>query len=207
MSDAAPVAAPPLDDLVRLCAAVCLHDRERLAELAAGLAPHARAPRLRETLLQCHLFCGFPRTIAALDALSAHGLHIAGEEDPDPADPGARGAPLFDAIYGAGADGVREHLAGLDPTFARWVAEHAYGRVLSRTGLSGAERELLAVAALAATGHERQLASHARGAVRLGAAPGDVAGVLDAIAGSIDHERLVRARSVVERFARPDPRR
>lgn len=198
--------APAVEDLAGLCVAICLHDEEALAGWAARLQPFARSVELTEALLQCHLFCGFPRTIAGLDALRSHGLHLeapAGEPD---APSEARGAELFDSIYGGGADGVRAHLSGLQPTFARWVAEHAYGRVLSRPGLGGADRELLAVAMLAATGHDRQLASHARGAVRLGARPGAVAALLERVGPAIPPDRLDRARSVVERFARDEGR-
>lgn len=195
------------DDLVRLAVAVVMNDRAGLARFAQA---HGGAPSddagLRETLLQCHLFCGMPRTIAALDALKDAGLTLtpappseasAKERDRD-------GAALFDEIYGGGADAVRAHLETLDPTFARWVAEHAYGRVLARPGLDAPTRELVAVACLAATGHDRQLASHARGAVRCGATPEDVARVLEVIGPALRPDRLTRARDVVARFARAD---
>ena len=198
----------PLEALAGLAVAVVLHDKSTLRSFAGAHGAAAADARLRETLLQCHLFCGVPRTLAALDALADAGLRLAdgaasSREDADPAAPREAGAGLFDRIYGEGADDVRAHLRRLDPTFERWVAEHAYGRVLSRPGLSAAERELLAVAMLAATGHDRQLASHTRGAVRCGAAPEDVTAVLEAISVRVDPERLSRARDVVARFARP----
>jgi len=201
-------AAVPLAALAGLSVAVVLHDRAALRAFAPEHADAGADERLREALLQCHLFCGIPRTLAALDALADAGLRLAPDAgtrgaDADPEEPRRAGAAVFDRIYGDGADDVRAHLARLDPTFERWVAEHAYGRVLSRPGLDAAERELLAVAMLAATGHERQLASHARGAVRCGAAPEEVAAVLEAVAGPVDPERLSRAREVVARFARP----
>lgn len=195
------------DDLVRLAVAVVLHDRAGLARFAQAHGGDAVEDRgLRETLLQCHLFCGVPRTIAALDALREAGLTLA------PAPPsersaeerGEQGAALFDEIYGEGAEEVRKHVETLEATFARWVAEHAYGRVLARRGLDAPTRELIAVACLAATGHDRQLASHARGAVRCGASPEDVAHVLEVIGPVLRPDRLTRARDVVTRFARAD---
>jgi hypothetical protein len=51
------------------------------------------------------------------------------------------------------------------------MIEQGYGRVLTRPGLSGPVRELIAVTVLAALGWERQLVSHLLGAVRLGATP------------------------------------
>ncbi|MEC8493305.1 MAG: carboxymuconolactone decarboxylase family protein [Planctomycetota bacterium] len=195
------------DDLVRLAVAVVLHDRAMLAEFARAHGGDAvEDAGLRETLLQCHLFCGVPGTVAALDALREAGLALA------PAPPSERsteerraeGAELFDEIYGDGADAVRGHLAELESTFAGWVAEHAYGRVLARPGLDARTRELIAVACLAATGYDRQLASHARGAVRCGASPDDVAHVIEVIGPTLGPDRLNRAREIVTLFARAE---
>jgi len=72
--------------------------------------------------------------------------------------------------------------------------------VLARPGLAGDRRELLAVAALTALGQDSQLASHARGALRLGATRAELRGALDAAADLIRPERLVSARRVIERF-------
>lgn len=199
---------PDLRALAGLAVAVVLHQRPALTAFAREHADAASDERLREALLQCHLFCGVPRTIAALDALGDAGLRLADgadgpRESAETVPPLGAGAAMFDRIYGDGADAVRAHLERLEPTFARWVAEHAYGRVLARPGLDAAERELLAVAMLAATGHDRQLASHARGAVRCGASAEDATSILEAVADRIEPERLARAREVVARFARP----
>ncbi|MAF66263.1 MAG: 4-carboxymuconolactone decarboxylase [Planctomycetes bacterium] len=103
-------------------------------------------------------------------------------------------------MYGDDADEVRALLAAADPLFAAWVGEHAYGRVLSRPGLSADRRELLAVCALAALGQGRQLASHARGALRCGAAAAEVSAALDCVADLLAPAELERARAVVARF-------
>lgn len=195
------------DELVRLAVAVVLHDHAELVRFARAHGGEAVEDRgLRETLLQCHLFCGVPRTIAALDALREAGLTLSAAPPSERGieDQRAEGAALFDEIYGGGADEVRRHVQALEATFARWVAEHAYGRVLARAGLDAPTRELIAVACLAATGHDRQLASHARGAVRCGASPEDVARVLEIIGPALRPDRLTRARDVIARFARAD---
>lgn len=205
MSAPAP-ARVPVEELARLAVAVVLHDRGALRAFARTHGAASADRGVAETLLQCHLFCGVPRTIAALDTLREAGfaLDASPPEEAPPAERAARGDALFDRIYGDQHGAVRAHLARLEPTFARWVLDHAYGRVLSRPGLDAEERELVAMACLAATGHDRQLASHTRGAVRCGAAPGRCAGVLDAVAPLVDPERLARARDVVARFARPE---
>ena len=73
-------------------------------------------------------------------------------------------------------------LNALHPDLAVWIVRDGYGRVLSRPGLTARERELLAVAALAALGGlEKQLESHVRGARRVGASEAEIRAVLKAV--------------------------
>jgi 4-carboxymuconolactone decarboxylase len=188
--------------LVELFVCVVLDDRDGLARVRAA-APAGEPDRAwREAFLQAHLFAGFPRTVEAGEVLlRGGGLGAPDPDELDEAAPGA-GAALFDAIYADAAQRVRERLAAAHPLHARLVAEHAYGRILARPGLDAATRELLAVAALAVTGQERQLASHARGALRCGATAGALAGTLRQVARRLDPEPLERARDIVARFGK-----
>lgn len=186
--------------LARLGVAVVLTDREELQRLRAQARP-TRA--WREVLLQATLFAGFPRVIAAFDVLRECGG--AGAPEPFEALPGpddpAAGRALFAAIYGDAAGRVREHLVEHHPLLARWIEGHAYGRVLARDGLDAAARELVAVAMLTASGLDRQLASHARGAVRLGARPEEVLAAVEEVAELVPTTLVERAREVVRAFA------
>ena len=158
--------------------------------------------RWREAVLQVHVFAGFPRLVETYGALeSAGGL---GEVDPSELEAKtdvARGRELFERIYAGDAPAVRAKLERHHGAFARWIEEHAYGRVLARPGLSADRRELLAVAALAALGQERQLASHVRGCLRCGATRAELDAALDAIADLVQPARIEQARRIVERFA------
>lgn len=144
----------------------------------AGLGAEAA----REAMRMVHLFGGFPRAINALEAWHAAygaGSKVSPRRD-GPTGGGAspvdlsRGDRIFASIYGSSAAAVRAFLTKLDEPLATWIREHAYGRVLTRRALKTKERELLAVAALAFTGQEKQLVSHARGAMRCGASPAQV---------------------------------
>jgi len=197
-----------LDDrdrrLLRLFTAVVLGRWSAVVELRRRAPPGEPDRTWREALLQAHVFAGFPRAVEAYGVLaSAGGL---GELEPDERlgepERHARGRELFERIYGAHAERIRRVLEHGHPDFAAWIEGHAYGRVLSRPGLSPAKRELLAVAALAALGQDRQLASHARGSVRCGADGADVRAVIDAIRDLIEPERAARADEVLEHFAR-----
>lgn len=152
-----------------------------------------------------HVFAGFPRTIETFDHLSAEGG--VGTPDPDELaeDPerSALGPERFGVIYAAHTGAVQAHLVAHHPTLFDWVSGHVYGRVFGRQGLELVERELLAVAALASLGQERQLASHARGAIRCGAEPEQVKTVLEHLSDQVPESRLARARVVVEKFAKP----
>jgi len=191
--------------LVRAFASAVCGRFEVLREAARAYGVRDRA--WREMLLQVHVFAGFPRGVEVHGVLGDPAPEECDQDrelEHELADEAARrrGAQLFERIYADDAPAVRALLAGAHPDFAAWIEEHAYGRVLARPGLAADRRELLAVAALAALGQERQLASHARGALRCGATREEVEGVLDAIADLLEAERLLRAREIVARFAR-----
>ena len=190
--------------LVRLFTACVLGRWSDVRAERASAASGEPDRRWREAVLQVHVFAGFPRLVEAYEVLAeAGGLGAAdADEFHDSGEAGARGRVLFERIYADKADAVRRRLEHHNTDYARWILEHAYGRVLARPGLTADRRELLAVAALAALGQDRQLASHARGAVRCGATAEDVHATLDAIADFVDVERFERARTVVQTFAR-----
>jgi 4-carboxymuconolactone decarboxylase len=185
--------------------AIVLGRWDELAALRRAAPPGEPDRRWREALLQAHLFAGFPRVVEASEVIAqAGGL---GRPEPDELAPMgerfAEGRALFERIYAENAAEVRASLEGYHPLLARWIEGHAYGRVLSRAGLAPHVREILAVACLVALGQERQLASHVRGALRLGAAEAELEDALDAIAYLVPADVLERGRRVVERFAGP----
>jgi AhpD family alkylhydroperoxidase len=165
-------------------------------------------PLLRETLLQVHLFAGFPRTIEAFERLDE--VVSTGAFGRAPLSPSERkdgksesGLALFGRIYGAKAPGVRRHLASLHPSLERWVIGHAYGRVLGRPALSPRTRELLAVASLVALRCWKPLASHLRGALRCGAAPGEVRAAIRCAGRHVPASAARRAARIFDRLGPP----
>ena len=188
--------------LVRLSTAIVVGDWDEVRELRRAADEGKPDREWREAVLQTHLFAGFPRLVQAFGVIAEEGGlgEVAPEEVEAPALDSQRGARLFDDIYGGGADTVRELLDGYHRDFATWIAEHAYGRVLARPGLSARKRELLAVCALAALGQDRQLASHARGALRCGATLEEVEAALDCADALIPSENLSRARRIARSF-------
>jgi len=190
--------------LARFFLASVLGEWDELSRLRRSCGPGEPDRRWREALLMVHLFGGVPRQVEAATLLAAEGGLGALEDGEleDERERQERGTALFERIYAGDSVAVRTMLAKGHPQFERWVLRHAYGQVLSRPGLSADRRELLAVAALAALGQERQLAGHARGALRCGATKAEIEAVLDAIQplgdlarpGRIDAARRIVAR-------------
>ena len=191
--------------LVRLFTAAVLGRHDELVRIRRAAAPGEPDRRWREAVLQVHVFAGFPRLVETYGVLAAEGglgQPEASEFDPEPeALVRARGRSLFDRIYADDADEVRALLASHHGEFAAWIESHAYGRVLARPGLSADRRELLAVCALSALGQERQLASHVRGSLRLGATRAELDEALAAVSDLFEPGRAERAQRVLERFA------
>lgn len=137
--------------------------------------PIARSA-IEETLLQCVLFCGFPRVISAFGHLNKGWpteTEPSGGALPE-ADQIPAGDKLFQAIYGKHDAAVRGMLKSCHHELHDFVLESAYGRILSRPNLTSRARELIAAAVLAAQSQERQFAGHARGALHLGATRGEL---------------------------------
>jgi len=194
--------APKDRRLLRLSTAIVLGQWAEVRALRRAAPPGEPDRAWRECALQTHLFAGFPRLVQAFGVLEEEGG--LGRPEPEelegPAPAPERGDRLFGRIYGEDAARVSGMLAGHHGDFAAWIREHAYARVLARPGLGADRRELLACAALAALGQERQLASHARGAVRCGARPEELTAALDAVAELVEPARLEEARRIVGRF-------
>ncbi|HEX7899802.1 MAG TPA: carboxymuconolactone decarboxylase family protein [Planctomycetota bacterium] len=165
--------------LARLtAAAVRGRERDIRRELVAALAEDVDVHRLHETLLQVVPFAGYGRAInafAVLDSLRP--------DRPFRLERGtSKGDRLCRRIYGPSYGPLMRRLNALHPDLASWILRDGYGRVLSRGGLTIVERELLAVAALAALdGLEKQLESHVRGARRVGASEARIRAVLRAV--------------------------
>jgi 4-carboxymuconolactone decarboxylase len=194
--------------LARIAAAAACGRREPLAVwYRAARDAGIPAADLQEATLQVFLFAGYPRTIDAFEELR----DALGPDAPPPpaesavADPAARGRAVFEQVYGPHRDAVLRMLDALHPDFARFTLEHAYGSVLGRPFLPLADREVLAVAMLAALGLGKQLGAHVRGARRAGVSDAVLLATVAAAeeaAGPLPDARAMVTRSTAP--GRPD---
>ena len=192
--------------LLRVFTAAVLGRFGELAQLRRSAPAGEPDRRWREVALMVHVFAGVPRAVEAYGQIEAAGG--LGRPDPDELiepDPAAKtpsdGEALFARIYAESTEDVRAMLSRGHPLFARGVLDYAYGRILCRPGIRPDRRELYACAALAVMGQERQLASHARGAIRCGATQDEVLAVIEGVADLASAERMEAARLVARRFS------
>jgi 4-carboxymuconolactone decarboxylase len=138
--------------------------------LEAARASGASRVAAEETALMLVLHAGYPAALeGARVLLEAWPGRARRRREGGPADWMRRGQRLCARVYGGSYAKLRGNVERLHPDLAAWMIEQGYGRVLTRPGLSGPARELIAVTVLAAGGWERQLVSHLLGASRLGA--------------------------------------
>jgi 4-carboxymuconolactone decarboxylase len=226
-----PGGAPEVRCLALLHGAACAGRFDAvpaLLQAGATLGLPPTDPRLAETALQVVAYGGFPRAIELLTHLRrarAEASHPAATAAttataaasttrtasatrpaaPPPVDPGilaAQGRRVWDAIYKDLAEDVLASLDDLSPGFSRIVLEDAYGRLLARPGLSLAERELLAVAALALMALPAPLGSHIRGALRNGSNAPAVMDILDTCRILADPAALAVLAQAQDRLSR-----
>lgn len=160
-----------LDGLLQVQVAVATGQLNALPDgVAKAREAGGTRERCAECLLQAVLFCGFPRVITAWHLFTEAwpGPPLSGGGLP-PDEQAQAGQELFSRIYGKNTEPVQQMLTGFHQELRDFVLESAYGRILTRPGMSPMEREILAVAALAAMEQKPQLIAHGRGARRFGA--------------------------------------
>lgn len=160
--------------------------------------------KIIETLLQVHLFAGFP---ASIEGLAMFRSVYANMNDP-PSRPMSLqsrrkfGVAACRRVYGSRLDSLMVSMEKLHPDLATWMIEDGYGKVLSRRGLTLHERELISVTILAALGWDRQLHSHVIGSQNVGSNRGEIIAVMRVVRGFLPARRYSRGMMVVRKALR-----
>src|SRR3982751_6634473 len=194
-----------LDDatrrLVRTAAVIAAGDELAIRAALADASEAVRTEWVEELILQSYLFCGFPRSLNAMrEWRRLTGNAVAAEvDDGDTAEWRRRGEETCQLVYGEMYERLRVNIRGLHPELDEWMIVEGYGKVLSRPGLDLGRRELCIVAACAASGQDRQLHSHLRGALNVGVPSSVIDDALQAIVDLIGDERARSVRLLLAR--------
>jgi len=205
MMEMLPLFSDSMRALVRIAAAVAstpIAFTRRVMVEAVDVAP---VVAVEEVLLQSYLFAGFPRALNAMRAWrEVSGTHAPVVDqavgDATAVDMVRLGEQTCRKVYGHKYDALRQSVSRLHPALDAWMVTDGYGEVLSRPGLSLAERELCIVAACAASEQIPQLKSHLRGARNCGATIEDLAQTLTALTDIVTREALMAAREELNRI-------
>ncbi len=155
-------------DLVDLAAALAGGAVEAEAEALGRLEAADRLLEVEETLLQSHLFLGYPAALEAFRRWRARGV-----APPEAAREGSelwrrRGKEICRLVYADSYERLRKNVAALHPDLDRWMVIDGYGKVLGRPDLSLSVREMCIVAMLVVMGAGPQLRAHLMGALNAG---------------------------------------
>jgi 4-carboxymuconolactone decarboxylase len=192
----------PTLELIRFAAAIAQDGDTDLQERILALKQEGvPAEWVEELLLQSILMVGYPRALVALALWREAGASDGPTEDPDAdyarvAEWVARGEETCARIYGANYRKLRENIRGLHPALDGWMITEGYGRTLARPGLDLRRRELCVVAQVALLEAPRQLHSHLRGALNVGAEPGEIDAVLSVVNSRLPYARWRRVKAV-----------
>lgn len=178
------------DVLVDISAAIGSRRPDHLKRALLRAVGQVDPAAVDEVILQSHLFVGYP---VALEAMlrwrsTLHRQPDSGEMEGQ--EWRARGSENCRIVYGDNYSKLRQNVSALHPDLDRWMVEIGYGRVLSRAGLSLADRELCIVALLAVWDSPRQLHSHIRGALNAGSRRSDVSAAMDAAGRLLVPDRI-----------------
>lgn len=181
--------APCEGDLIRLSAAIAARDKVATTAAMQVTMTSCDPVQVEEALLQSYLFLGFPVCLNAF----ALWRRVSGR----PADPPRtvdvvewerRGLDVCGRVYGDHFDRLRESIRGLHEDMDQWMVMEGYGKILGRPGLELDVRELCVIAILAVSRQPKQLFSHLRGALNVGASEERIRGALGAAVEHLDEE-------------------
>jgi 4-carboxymuconolactone decarboxylase len=191
--------------LVRVAAAIAALDENSVRKEMEAAHNRVDAALVEEVILQSYLFAGFPR------ALNAARVWRTFANEPPPATLAQaddlegwreQGRQTCATVYGDAYEKLRDNIRALHPLLDEWMITDGYGKVLSRPLLNLKLRELCIVAACAASGQQRQLHSHLRGALNAGVSPEAVESTLDSLSDLIPADRLASYKLLFTRVRR-----
>jgi 4-carboxymuconolactone decarboxylase len=174
-----PALSAAQEALVSVSAALAARDHATLDGALRHAADVASPDEVEETILQSYLFLGYPTALNAFGRWRDITGRDAGPAVRDEDVWRSRGEQVCAAVYGGQYGGLRANIKRLHPDMERWMLEEGYGKVLGRPGLSLATRELCIAALLAVQDAPKQLYSHLRGALNVGASPEAVARAME----------------------------
>lgn len=178
--------------IVKIASCTGRGDLENLKPaLAAGLDNGLTVNEIREVLIHAYAYCGFPRSlralqtfIAVLDERKTQGIKDTVGRDTSPVEDNRtryeRGRDILAEISGVPADAPKAGYAEFAPIIERFLKEHLFADLFERDVLTYEERELATVSVITTLGEsvEPMLRGHMAICRNLGMTQGQLDKVL-----------------------------
>jgi len=165
----------------------------------------------REMLVQLYAYCGFPRSLNAINTLVAvlNERKVKGIKDPEGVQPFVHGDNTgkyemgkknLERLTGRSESGPKTGYAAFAPIIDTFLKEHLFADIFSRGVLSDQDRELTTIAALASLGNvEPQLQGHLGISLSIGFTENQVEEMLSFIETGIGKQQADVGRSVLSK--------
>jgi len=170
--------------LIAIAAQTANGDLAGLKEnLTLGLTSGLTINEIKEAIVHCYAYCGFPRSIRALqsfisvlDERKAKGLKDPLGLEASPVSNNAnkyeRGKIVLEKLTGIKETGPKKGYAAFSPIIEVFLKEHLFADIFERDVLTFKDRELLTVSVIASIGEaEPMLSSHLNICMNMGLTP------------------------------------
>lgn len=199
--------------IVRIAAFTARGDMLRLEQsLHTGLDQGLTISEIKEVLVQLYAYCGFPRSLNALNKLMTvvKDRNAKGINDPEGREPSPLPAERNHLLYGTANQTqllgrpVSGELYRFAPAIDQFLKTHLFGDIFGRDNLDWKTREIATIAALASMGGvESQLQSHFGVGMHNGLTPAQLQNIVSIIQTHIGEREGMEAARVLERALAP----
>jgi len=186
-------------------ASAAVHEEFLQESLRRALTAGLPVIQIKEVILQNYLFCGFPVAIEGLSMLSrllpetaASDMNFDDQRDEETQN--HDGLSLCRKVYDQNYERLMDNMSAMSTDLKTWMIREGYGKVLSRPVLPIRTREFCIVAALITIGRSRQLHSHLRGALNVGASTSQLNAVLETVRPFVREDFLSDAETLLEKL-------
>jgi 4-carboxymuconolactone decarboxylase len=193
--------------IVTISAFTAKGDLEQLRKsLNKGLDAGLTVNEIKEALVQLYAYCGFPRSLNAINTLMSvlddrreRGItDVEGKTATpisDATDKYERGRKTLEALTGQPQSRPAKGFGEFSPKIDRFLKEHLFADIFDSDVLSYQQRELVTISALAAmTGVESQLEAHLSMGMNTGLTESVLKQVFDLIEKEISKQQAETAR-------------
>ena len=203
--------SPRQQDIVAIASYTAIGDKDGLARsIVSGLKNGLTVNEIKELLIQAYAYCGFPRSLTALNVFKnvLDNRISSGTADPEgesakvvsDIDKYGQGAMTLRELSGAPLDAPAPWYEDFAPGINRFLKEHLFADIFGRGVLPNADRELATVSMLTALGGvEPMAAGHIAICRNLGLTDAQLNAMLDIIERNQGPSKVAPIRNIINR--------